>query len=87
LPIKKDVSTLSPKAFTRYVEWQAWDLAKKLFLVSFVFINLLALVLSFKKIGVNFESSFISDVRWAWRGMWALVGGTKLFDFIFRRKK
>jgi hypothetical protein len=86
LPTERNLFKLRKDAFKRYIEWTTLDLAKKIFIFSFIFINILAIVINFKKISDNFNPTFIKNINWAWVGMWSLVAGTKLFDFIFRRR-
>ncbi len=86
LPPKKNILGLSSDAYKRWVEWKTLGLAKKIFVISFIYINILTLVLNFKIIGDYFYPAFIKNINMVWIGIWGLAGGVKLFDYIFPKK-
>lgn len=86
MPTKKNILDLKPDAYKRWVAWTTLGLAKKIFVLSFIYINLLAIVLNYKIIGDYFYPDFIRNINTVWVGIWGLAGGIKLFDYIFRKK-
>jgi len=68
------------------MEWQTLAFGKRLFTIAFILINVLAIVFNFNKIGNGYNPSFIANINRIWFVIWTLIGGTKLFDFIFRRR-
>jgi hypothetical protein len=61
------------------------DRAFQLFIVAFIFINILAIIINIKTIGEYFFPGFRSQVNWILGSMWAVVAGRRFLEIIFRR--